>query len=849
MNGSEDRTGAQSGEEQSDGSGIGERDEASAGFPEAADIMPSAGWDGAESEDETAFGTSDSAEQTERAASGLESESVEREGLEYVGPEGEGLESEGLESEGLEHESFESEGLQGDSPGAGATGEDRGEDDRAEDVRAGDGPAEDVAAESGEEADEAASLPDAEAGDAASVPDAEAGEAASVPEPEIGTPRPDAGASSSVTDTGTAGPQAEAPDSPGDAVAAECPIVPERDDSDASADSDSEPEPAAAEDRTGSVPEPDAPSAGAVAPAPGREGFASAASANTGKDSPAAGQRMRRRWGAAVGIGAAVVVLGGYFGLALWQSRALPASAHSAGVDLGGMDAPEAVAALEPAAEDALGEEIVLETGTAEVALSPETAGLALDPQATVDSALGFSADPRVVWERLFGDDEIPPVLAVDEERFAPALDEASTALSEEPVDAELAISDGEAVVSDSAEGLVVTPESLRTVVQEQWLRTDGPLALEPETTAPAVTTEAAQRAKEEIADPALSGDISIEAAEDDETHTLTVSQETVGATLGFEPEDGALVPVFDEEELRDAVFEANPEVGRPAEDASFEISGSSLTVVPSRAGVGAEPAELASAVEEAMVSASRTSSIELTETEPDFTTEEAEAADFSSVVSEFSTPYASSPNRDANLRVSTERVRGTVLQPGEQFSLNEALGERTAAAGYRPAGVISGGQMKEDYGGGVSQTSTTLFNAAFFAGFSLDEHQAHSRYISRYPEGRETTLDWTSIDLKFTNTLDAPVVLDMHLEGGEVVARVFGAEEADVEASSSGRFAYTSPGTVRESGPRCTPQAPAQGWSVTIYRTIKDPDSGAVVSEDDFTTVYRPVNRVVCED
>lgn len=155
---------------------------------------------------------------------------------------------------------------------------------------------------------------------------------------------------------------------------------------------------------------------------------------------------------------------------------------------------------------------------------------------------------------------------------------------------------------------------------------------------------------------------------------------------------------------------------------------------------------------------------------------------------------------------------------------------------------------MTKDFGGGISQVSTTLFNAAFFAGFDLDEHQAHSRYIDRYPEGRETTLDWSSIDLKFTNNSDTPVILDMGLSDGEVHARVLGEKTVDVEADASGRFAQTSPGTVRESGSDCTPQSPKPGWSITIYRTIKDAASGSVVSEDDFTTTYRPVNRVICE-
>ncbi|GAA2088126.1 VanW family protein [Brevibacterium salitolerans] len=583
-------------------------------------------------------------------------------------------------------------------------------------------------------------------------------------------------------------------------------------------------------------------------PEPEPEPDAASASASTSEHAPAS-HRRRGRAAALSGLAAAVVVVGGYLGLAYWQSGSLPASAQAAGVDLGGMSEDEAITALQTGTEDPAAQELTVTAGETEATLDPAAAGLSVDAEATVDAALGFSVDPRVVWDRLFGDDELDLVLGTEEEKLAPVLSTTAEDLSREPVDATLTVDSGTPEVTESADGLVVTAEDLRTALTEQWLRTDGPLTVEPERTAPAVTTEAAERARADIAEPALSDDVVIEADDDGRTHSLTVSPEVLASTLRFEPSESALAPVFDEKALRTEVFDANPGVGKEPADASFRVNGDSLTVVPAQAGVGADPEELADQVGEAMVSESRTGEITLTETEPDFTTQDAEKADVSQTVAEFSTPYSSSPARDTNLRVATDKVRGTVLQPGEQFSLNETLGERTAAAGYKPAGVISGGQMKEDFGGGVSQVSTTLFNAAFFAGFDLDEHQAHSRYISRYPEGRETTLDWTSIDLKFTNTTDAPVVLDMHLAGGEVVARVLGSEKADVEASASDRFNFTSPSTVTESGPSCTPQSPGQGWSITIYRTIKDPSSGAVVSKDDFTTVYRPVNRVVCED
>lgn len=565
----------------------------------------------------------------------------------------------------------------------------------------------------------------------------------------------------------------------------------------------------------------------------------------------AATATKKKPWALIIVSAVVFVLAAGYVILAAVQSTSTPSGAHSLGIDIGGLSREEAVATLTDALGDSPDEDVTVVADESTATFAPEDAGLSLDIDSTVDSAVSFSLDPRVVWNRQFGDEEIDPVLTIDDDAFVPVVEETARDLSQDPVDAALEYDDdGAAIVTEGEQGFVITADAMRTAVEGQWLRTDDGITVELVDTEPDITTEEAEQARTDVAEPAVADDVTITAAEPDgDTHDLTVTPDTIAAHLNFEPADGTLAPRFDGEALRDAVFEDNPEVGGSPQDARFDIDGDDLTVVPSKAGLGADDEDFADTVTTAMTADDRSGTIDLEEVEPDFTTEDAEDADFSDTIADFSTAYSSSPNRDTNLRVSTDSVRGTVLQPGEQFSLNESLGRRTAANGYKPAGVISEGQMKEDYGGGVSQVSTTLFNAAFFAGFDLDEHRAHSRYISRYPEGRETTLDWSSIDLKFTNTSDTPVVLDMSLSGGEVHARVLGVKDVDVEADASGRFAYTSPGTVRESGPSCQPQSPGQGWSITIYRTIKDADSGSVVKEDDFTTVYRPVNRVVCED
>ncbi|GAA4284094.1 VanW family protein [Brevibacterium daeguense] len=562
----------------------------------------------------------------------------------------------------------------------------------------------------------------------------------------------------------------------------------------------------------------------------------------------------RHRTIALVTIGV-VLVLGILYVLtAVLTARALPAEASAAGVDIGGMSEEDAVAKLDAELRPRASEVIVLSAKREQAELEPADVGLTVDTQATVARAVDFSLDPRVVWDRLFGTHEYAPVIAIDEEKFGPVVDRLAEDFSLPPEDAALTFEGADSVVTEGIPGTVVEQDAIRQTIRDHWLRSDNPLAVEVAETEPDITTEEARAAQTEIADPAVSEDIVVEAAEETEegkptgeSSELTITPEIIAGSLTFEPRDGELKPVFDAKKLKSATLDANPEVGSEAKDASYRIVDGTPEVVPAESGVSVDSEELAEAVLPALTAEERTATVALVEAEPEFTTEEAEAADVDEVISDFSTAYSSEPNRDTNLRVASERVSGTVLLPGEEFSLNETIGRRTAANGYRPAGVINEGQMTEDYGGGVSQVSTTLFNAAYFAGFELNEHQAHSRYISRYPEGREATLDWQSIDMRFTNSTDTPVVLDMYLAGGEVHARVFGERTVDVESSSSERFAFTSPSTIRESGPRCSPQSPREGWSITIFRTIKDHDTGEVIDRDQFTTVYRPVNRVVC--
>ncbi|MCB1299764.1 MAG: VanW family protein, partial [Tetrasphaera sp.] len=125
-----------------------------------------------------------------------------------------------------------------------------------------------------------------------------------------------------------------------------------------------------------------------------------------------------------------------------------------------------------------------------------------------------------------------------------------------------------------------------------------------------------------------------------------------------------------------------------------------------------------------------------------------------------FTTHFPYAPDRTHNITLAAKRLNGAYVAPGETFSLNAWLGQRTPEKGYRGAPVIYNGRLTKDYGGGISQVSTTLFNAIFFSGAQIDQYTPHSFYISRYPEGREATISWPNVDNRFTNTTKGGILI-----------------------------------------------------------------------------------------
>ena len=147
----------------------------------------------------------------------------------------------------------------------------------------------------------------------------------------------------------------------------------------------------------------------------------------------------------------------------------------------------------------------------------------------------------------------------------------------------------------------------------------------------------------------------------------------------------------------------------------------------------------------------------------------------YNDVLASFSTGYVNNPNRTVNLRLAANKIDGTILMPGESFSYNDIVGERTAAAGYRNAAIFVNGEVEDGLAGGICQVSSTIYDAVVFANLQIDERYNHARVPSYISGGRDATVYWGSKDFKFTNNRTYPVKLSVDVSGGRVYVEILG--------------------------------------------------------------------------
>ncbi|MFC7489664.1 MULTISPECIES: VanW family protein [unclassified Knoellia] len=553
----------------------------------------------------------------------------------------------------------------------------------------------------------------------------------------------------------------------------------------------------------------------------------------------------RRRGGAiAAVVGAFVLLVAGYVGVAAYTSGRMPSDTKVGGVQVGGLEPAQARKTLATAVAERGATPVTLTAGGRSATLAPADAGLSIDIDTSIGNLSGFSLNPADVVSHLTGGVTRSLETDVDEAKLKASVTKASKALAVPAKEGAISVAGGKVTMTEPVKGQAIEIDRTVEAIAQSWPRSTPIVA--PVTVAmPKVSAEELQRVRTEFADKAMSGPIAVKAGD----KTFEISAATLAPAITFPADSqGKITPAFDEKLIIAAVSKAADRADATSDprDATVSFPSGQPTVIPSRTGVALETSKIVAPVTAALTSPERAAIVPVKVSQPEFTTEKARATLPKGMISTFTTYFpANGGGRVSNIRLAARTLNGTYVAPGATFSLNEVLGRRTPEKGYQKGGVIQDGRLSENYGGGISQVSTTLFNAAFFAGVKFEQYMAHGFYISRYPEGREATISYPYPDNRWTNTTDGGIHIRASSTGGQVTVAFYGTKKWDVVASKSPRRNIVPPKKINDPSPECITQNPVPGFDVTVTRIFKQ--GGATVRTEPFNTHYNPEDDVTC--
>ncbi|MFJ3445329.1 VanW family protein [Streptomyces sp. NPDC086081] len=549
--------------------------------------------------------------------------------------------------------------------------------------------------------------------------------------------------------------------------------------------------------------------------------------------------------------GALAVGVGGLY-LAGWllTGGEIDAGTTVRGVDIGGLSRAEAVRTLERRLEASATRALPVKVGDRTGTVDPRRAGLSYDIGATVDRATRTGSDPLSVFGGLFrSGGAVEPVVRVDEDRARSAL--GRLGLDREVRDGAVGFDGGRVEQVAPRTGYSLDVPAAVDPLRAAFLRGDAAAvtSLPVRETRPKVSAEEVRRAVRAFAQPAVSAPVTLTAA----GRRITVDPEVLGAHLSLRPdEDGTLEPRLDAEGLRRDRAVAGPldEITTTARNAVLRPDGDKVAVaedaVPGREITGKA---LGKAVLPLLTRAgtARTGPVDVRTTQPAITRENAARLGLTETMSSFTVHFEPAAYRTKNIGRAVELINGSLVRPDETWSFNRTVGERTEANGFVEGVIILDDQFTKASGGGVSAVATTVYNALFFAGVEPVEHGAHSFYIERYPEGREATVAWGSLDLRFRNDSGKAIYIRAESTDTSVTVSFLGTRKYDEIKSVKGpRTEVKEPAKKVSDAEECVPQTPLEGFDVTVERVFYD--DGREVRREPYRTHYTPRDEIVCE-
>lgn len=311
----------------------------------------------------------------------------------------------------------------------------------------------------------------------------------------------------------------------------------------------------------------------------------------------------------------------------------------------------------------------------------------------------------------------------------------------------------------------------------------------------------------------------------------------------------------INEAKLKSLVDALAAEIQVKAENARFDIKENNRVVIKKeKIGLQVDMKDTINQIREMVGNVdNRQVVLKFEEVKPEVMAGQLEKMEITGLLSEYTTNFdQSATNRVYNINVAADALDDYLIKPSDTVSFNKIVGPRDAKTGYKRAPVIVNNEITDDFGGGVCQVSSTLYNSVVLANLEIVERTNHSLPVSYVPLGRDATVDFYSIDFKFRNNTDKYLLIKSSVKGNALNFKIYGAtrlkKEVQIETALKmviePKILYEDDRGLEE-GKEIVKQEGKLGYQVRSYRIIKE--NGREVKREELPlSTYSPQNRVI---
>jgi vancomycin resistance protein YoaR len=565
-------------------------------------------------------------------------------------------------------------------------------------------------------------------------------------------------------------------------------------------------------------------------------------------------------------------------GTRLWYAGRIFPGVSVSGVEVGGLTHPAAAVKIYQAINYPQNGKLLLQdqTGQPPRMVTPGQMGLFLDADTSATRAYatgrsgGLLQSASDQFEAWYSGRDLPAVIVYDQRISNEYLNSLAQVIDLPTIEASVSLKGTDVLVQPGQTGRMLDIPTILALLSTQiQTQTDGVVPLVIRETPPAVVdvTAQAEQARKILSAPlklVISADQS-----DDNLGPWTFDVKTLAAMLAFErvEKDGAATYQVNVKTsiLREYLNQLSPNLSKTPRNARFifnDETGKLEVIEPSSIGREVDVEATIRSVQKQLLEGKHNIALEfITHDPPVSSTAKGENLGISELVhAETSYFYGSSAERVQNIQASASRFHGLLIAPGETFSMGQALGDISLDNGYAEALIIVGDRTVKGVGGGVCQVSTTLFRAAFFAGFPILERHSHAYRVSYYEKvagnkinpdfaGMDATVFFPLVDFKFTNDTSHWLLMETYVNPtySSITWKFYSTKDGrEVKWNTTGpQNVVTAPEPNYKENPDLAQGEikqmdwAADGADVTVHRTVTK--GGEVYLQDTFYTQYQP--------